>query len=762
MRAYLAVLKDSFREALASRVLWILLALTTLLLLAVAPIALSEKPATNLRPESLLDLPGLVSKIAAQGKSDAASPGKQIWSLWSDDFKKQILKPPTEEGVEAFAFFSEALDALNKVLSERRLYDPAAWKGISLNDETRALGDRSADTLTDDEVKRRNRLLLEAAFPAEIANGRAELSVSYLVWPVTEIPVSRKEADVAIKAIVAAIISFLVGTLGVLAAILVTSPIIPHTFEAGAIDLLLSKPVSRTLLFLTKFAGGCAFILLNAAYFIVGLWLILGVRFNLWSGRLLLCIPVFLFLFAIYYAVSSLAGVLWRNAVVSIVVTVLFWATCFVVGTTKTAMEQVWLNSGRLVKVVLAGDSLIGVTEQGEAQQWRATEAKWEETFRSEQPSPSRGGPFFMGTQWVGPVYDARGDRLLAIEAPFAMRRFGNFDQVQTLWIANRSDGWSRREGPAAPAGATDIFVDGQGTVIAVSAGGVFRLSGRKDGEGKDGAGQTAEAFVPAGPVSAGPDPPLRLQPPFTSALNIATGEIAISSDGAVTVLQRDSSGNYSTKLTSEIIGDNSAALAFGGATLLAALSDGRVLLLDAATLEKQHELSPAGETAPRFAFASPNGRWFMTLFHNNELWLFDARAGKPASVSFRGQGDISAASFSGDDRVLVTDRVNRVTAYQLDPFQMEERRVPALTPIESIYHYAVVPIYTLFPKPGELGNVVSYLLTEQETVAAGPNAENLAQRRVKINIYGPVLSSFAFLVAVLGLTCAYVRRTDF
>jgi len=30
MRAYLAVLKDSFREAFASRVLWILLALTTL------------------------------------------------------------------------------------------------------------------------------------------------------------------------------------------------------------------------------------------------------------------------------------------------------------------------------------------------------------------------------------------------------------------------------------------------------------------------------------------------------------------------------------------------------------------------------------------------------------------------------------------------------------------------------------------------------------------------------------------------------------
>ena len=104
-----------------------------------------------------------------------------------------------------------------------------------------------------------------------------------------------------------------------------------------------------------------------------------------------MCIPVFLFLFAIYYAVSSLAGVLWRNAVVSIVVTILFWAACFAVGTTKNVMEQTWLNSGRLVKLVSAGESLFGVTEQGQVQQWRATEEKWEETFRAEGPQGARG-----------------------------------------------------------------------------------------------------------------------------------------------------------------------------------------------------------------------------------------------------------------------------------------------------------------------------------------------------------------------------------
>ena len=744
MRAYLAVLKDSFREALASRVLWILLALTTLVLAAAAPIGLSEKPATQLRQNSIPNLPGLVSKIETQGRSGEPSPGKQIWSRWGDDLKTRLSN---REGAEAGNLFgelaSDVLDALNKLLPDRTFYDAPAWRGIELSDETKTLAERGVDSLTDDELKRRNRLLLEMAYPAEIASGKTELSISYLVWPVTESSLSRTEAEPVIKGIVAAIISFFVGTLGVLAAILVTAPIIPQTFEAGAIDLLLSKPISRSLLFLTKFAGGCAFILLNAAYFIIGLWLIVGFRFDLWSGRLLLCIPVFLFLFAIYYAVSSLAGVLWRNAVVAIVVTILFWAACFVVGTTKNVMEQTWLNAGRLVKLVSAGGTLFGVTEQSQVQQWRATEEKWEEAFRAEGTPGARGGLFVLQQQLTSPIYDSRGDRLLAVETPFGGRGFGGSAPVPTLWIGSRTDGWTRHKGSVAPSGTTELFVDGQGEIIAVGAQGVFRLS--------------AESFIPSGP-----NPPLRLQAPVASALNAATGEIAVRSQSTVTVLERNSDGDYSKKLESEIAGAAGAVLAFGGPTLLAGLADGRVLLLDAATLKVQQEFPPAGETTPRFAMAAPNGRWFVVLSHNQTLRMFDARNGKPSDAPFAGQGDISAAAFSGADRLLVTDRVNRVTSYQLDPFQTEARRAPALTLLERTYYYAIVPIYTVFPKPGELSNVVSYLLTEQETVATNLNSEDPSQRRIKVNIYGPIWSSLAFLVAVLTFTCLYVRRTDF
>ena len=48
MKAYLAVIKDSFREAFASRVLWILLVLITLLLLLLAPLGVKDEVAATL------------------------------------------------------------------------------------------------------------------------------------------------------------------------------------------------------------------------------------------------------------------------------------------------------------------------------------------------------------------------------------------------------------------------------------------------------------------------------------------------------------------------------------------------------------------------------------------------------------------------------------------------------------------------------------------------------------------------------------------
>src|SRR5262249_60463714 len=137
MKAYLAVLKDSFREAFASRVLWILLGLTTLVLAAVAPIGLSEKPATLLRQNSILNLLALISKIEMQGRADTPSPGKQIWSRWGDNLKTKLSTANGEEaGNSSISLGSDVLDGLNKLMPDRTFYDEQARSGIELNTET--------------------------------------------------------------------------------------------------------------------------------------------------------------------------------------------------------------------------------------------------------------------------------------------------------------------------------------------------------------------------------------------------------------------------------------------------------------------------------------------------------------------------------------------------------------------------------------------------------------------------------------------------
>src|SRR5207245_2704518 len=118
-------------------------------------------------------------------------------------------------------------------------------------------------------------------------------------------------------------------SIGLMIAVLVTAPIIPQMLDPGSLHLLLSKPLARSLLYIAKFLGGCAFVLLAASYLFFGLWLIFGVQWRIWEPQILWCIPVYTFVFATYYSVTTLAGAIWRNTIVSVIITFLFWAACF-------------------------------------------------------------------------------------------------------------------------------------------------------------------------------------------------------------------------------------------------------------------------------------------------------------------------------------------------------------------------------------------------------------------------------------------------
>jgi ABC-type transport system involved in multi-copper enzyme maturation permease subunit len=354
MRAYLAVVQDSFREALASRVLWVLLILITLLLAVLAPLGYRQQATRELTDGDVRDWPHFLEHVAEQSRRPG--PAQHIVSQLDASVGRRVSEfqvPGDGElgrALEMLRLIGEFRNGLNQRMLQRDFYDADAWGDIRLaGEEARELAAQSPDSLTDEDVGRLNRLRLEAAFPEYLAPSLpTSVKFCYLGYDFGQpLPLRKADFKRVLDSIVQWVTRWLVGTLGVLVAILVTASIVPQTFDPGSLNLLLSKPVWRSLLFLSKFLGGCAFILLNASYLVFGLWLILGARFGLWDPRILLSIPVYVFMFAVYYTVSALAGLLWRNAIVSVVMTILFWAACFVVGVSKSGVEQLVLDKMR-------------------------------------------------------------------------------------------------------------------------------------------------------------------------------------------------------------------------------------------------------------------------------------------------------------------------------------------------------------------------------------------------------------------------------
>ncbi|MHB8952609.1 MAG: ABC transporter permease subunit [Pirellulaceae bacterium] len=762
MTPYLAIIADSFREALASRVLWILLILITLVLVALLPLGYRAEQMTEFRDGDFLDPRGLVQAVHRDFDRGETSPGYRIWSNFSEERRRLLSSFQQETDENRSKFFVERgklIEALNELLKIRELYDEQAWTGIMLGTEGRELLAQGIDTLSDDDLARLNRLLIETAYQEHFQpQPPKQILVTYFGAKISPpIRVSEKRVKQFVEQLVLpAVIGILVGFIGVLTAILVTAPIIPHMFDPGSLSLLLSKPVSRSLMFLAKFVGGCAFILINVTYLLVGLWGIVGLRLGIWSQGLLLCIPIFLFLFAIYYAVSAFFGVLWRNAVMCIVMTIVFWLACTIVGSTKAIMEQIAVESKRLIRLVPAEDTLIALDERGATHRWNAETSQWQEVFLE-----GSGGPT---DQVLGPVFDTQTHALLA----FHKGGRNILGSSNRLLVGKQSDGWQQVDGPSLPEGTFALLPDPHGRMLAVTNTGVHELVGDLEPSSKklkvffvEIPQSFSKPFRPAGPAT-----PLKLAPPATAAVDPISGNVVVYSRGTLALLVRNGN-DFADAQTVAVHAeeDQDATIVYANSTILLALADGRILNYAAPELTLRSTYHPEKESLPRFACASPDGRWFAVVFHNGQLHLLDATQDASASMQraqVRGQGNISAVAFSPDGTLLAADRVNRVTRYKPGSWEPVHTYAAALTPLEIAYYYAVIPIYTVFPKPGELDNTIQYVLRKEETIDVGLPGGNLQTKRIRLHPWAPVRSSLIFMLVILGLACVYIERQDF
>ncbi len=124
----------------------------------------------------------------------------------------------------------------------------------------------------------------------------------------------------------------------VILALVSTAGLVPDMISSGAIETTLSKPISRTRLLLSKFAGGLLFGSLQVAVFSLASFLVIGIRGGSWEPAVFLAIPLVVLVNSYLLCVCFLAGLLTRSTITALIITLLFWFAVFVVNSTDAIM----------------------------------------------------------------------------------------------------------------------------------------------------------------------------------------------------------------------------------------------------------------------------------------------------------------------------------------------------------------------------------------------------------------------------------------
>lgn len=780
MRAYFAILKDSFREAMASRVLWVALIGIVLVLLALAPFALQTDKSLALRRSELTNTERFVKQVEKERDANG-TPTAHLWTLLTDPQQKRFeeLINPDADKPEASgrgrrsSAQRDVVEALNKLLEHEDFYKAECWEGAKLNGEAKEL---VADTGLDaDGLKRRNLLLLAAAFPRSINIVEdTALSLTYGGANVVEsIPIPPSQFEAFFEQGVIGVLGLFLGFFGIFGALLVTAGLIPRTFEPGEIALLLSKPVNRPLLFITKFLGGCTFTLLYSSVLVVGIWFLLGTRMNYWQINLMWCIPVYLFLFMIYFSVSAVGGAIWRNSIVSLVLVILFWLGITVVEITKQALDENLIKQRGIKEVLIAGDAVFSVDGAKNAYVWTEEESKWEEAFKETSNNLSGFMRRFAASDYrFAPVYDAANERILALQ--FGGSRFGGIGAPE-LVTGYADDQWERTSLGRLPQMVKEVFLDTNGRILLPSKNAIYEYVGQTDRQKKqsDFLGGLSGGLLGGGrafrEVQAGKFPDLGDS--YAATLHTQSNAIYLFGNGnLVRLAPSGDEGQYTVSKTVEVDSTEPGVLAATGGFCILALRDGGVRLFNSETLEEESQTQLDDGVVPRICVADPTGDHLAILTHARTVLFWSAADGQLVDWAPNEDGQCRAVAFSKDGDIVVSDGRLAVHRYENFGSDVAQSWAEKTTWVYTLYDRLIYPVWNILPKPSQLDEFVPYVMSGDKTVvvneANGPpgmtNTESLQQDREIFNVVSVFRNNGLFILVMLTIGCIYVSRRDF
>jgi ABC-type transport system involved in multi-copper enzyme maturation permease subunit len=785
MSPYLAILTDSFRAALASRVLWIVLGLILLFLLALAPIGLRSTLISDFDLSGLSDRNRLIEVWSGALRSEKDVPVRRVALALPENLQQKLLALTSETDTATGAAESadaeqpasaerladaELVAALNELLGRDDWYDAEVWNSTTRFREQRGLEGLPADQLTAEQRRRLRRLRLEAAMPTALARSQAEdLAITYLgiATPIpipNDIGVTRERVLEFIKTfLIPTMLKLFLGIGAVFVAILVTAPIIPEMFQEGSLHLLLSKPVRRPLLFMTKYIGGCAFVLVCVTLLVTGLWLILGLRLDLWNHRLLLAIPMFLAMFAIYYSVSAFAGVVWRNATVAIACVMLFWAMSAAVRYVLSGvMEAAAGLQNRVVRVSPGGpDQVVTSTAFGRVQIWDRAERTWSTIIDGSLFQPYQVlGPVRVGDAWFGAQASLQGGP--------AQR--GNVDGPLRKYVP-QTGAWESLQGPDLPIGTRQLLPWGNDRLLFVTNSGLFTADPKQFAERKAAASKgllnewlsrltqpvSTTFFVPWEFHAVSLGEPLYVTT-FADRDDLlwvdearvvrleAHGENRLQAAAMheIPVDPEDQRG-----LRRRLIGASSSSVVY--------VLNGEMTVLNLDDLSVRHQF-PIGKLIPTHVSVANDVA--VVLGGEGEAVSFDLNEGALRSARWPHRGNISTLAADSSGEVWLAHDLDALS--HVNP---TDRTIIDAAPSHGgwwvrLYNWVYRPISRYFPQPAELNGPMDRLIAGPQV--ADRNAEEAAELGVSLSFWRPLIVNLGFTFLMLALGCWYVARQDF
>jgi ABC-type transport system involved in multi-copper enzyme maturation permease subunit len=357
----LAIFYDSLREALDTKVLYFTVGLSVLLVFLVASVAFRPVPPLE-QMENIASILGMVGSMQQTDEQYGVADFRQTNDAsdpWNGDYsfiwivripKERMTKPGTlPSGVKQQHYDQISSDATTRVFIE------GAGPGFLGVD----VGKRQEVELTNDP-----NFIKEYRFPVtthgtRIKDRRGWIHETSLFFGALPLSVLQSSLGKTVEFIVDDLIGTFGSAVTMLLSCIITAFFIPNMLRKGTIDLLLVKPIHRTSLLIYKFLGGLTFMFLNTAIILVGFWLVIGLRSGLWVNGLLLCVFIFTFQFAIFYAVSALMGVLTGSPIVCILASIGTWVILIGVG-----WGYRWHDATRPDKAVEEAGAAV-VVEQG-------------------------------------------------------------------------------------------------------------------------------------------------------------------------------------------------------------------------------------------------------------------------------------------------------------------------------------------------------------------------------------------------------------